>query len=69
MAFKLYNFKESLTKCPVCGVTTRTANLKLHIGRMASLENKGLYGHTKHKNYRQENLSEYNKRTKTLWTK
>lgn len=58
---------EQKLKCPVCNLTLKSTNVKLHIGRMANLEAQKLYTHTKHFTYRQNNLSEYNKRTKTLW--
>ena len=60
---------EQQTKCPVCNWTLKTNNVKLHIGRMANLEAQKLYTHSKHIEYRQKTLLEYNKITKTLWTK
>lgn len=60
---------EQPVKCPVCNLTLKSNNVKLHIGRMANLEAQKLYTHSKHIDYRQNNLSEYNKITKTLWNK
>lgn len=69
MAFNFNLTKKPEVICPVCHLKVRTDNIKLHIGRMAYLEKSELYTHCKHFEYRQKNLIDYNKITKTLWTK